>query len=236
MEDFKIRQKTVVGQVMEKMRELISSGAYRPGDQIPTEQVLSERFGVGRSSIREAIKIFNYLGVLESKTARGTYVCERSNISREAITWALLLGNDDLDSIIELRGAMELWSFIRIAGLSVSDPTRHSEILQDLAHVLESMRVSVEAGDYHALVQEDYAFHQTILNGSGNQLFISLFDILKSFLLHEIETSQASYKDMRKIHLEHKALYDALKSGDIAQAETSYTAHISNIKSILGIT
>ena len=58
-------------------------------------------FGVGRSSIREAIKIFNYLGIMESKAALGTFISERSNISREALTWALLLGKETRDTDIE---------------------------------------------------------------------------------------------------------------------------------------
>ena len=80
----KIRQKTVVEQVMEQIKELIASGKYKPGDKLPTEHELAEKFGIGRSSIREAIKIFNYLGVLKSKAAKGTFLSDRGNISAEA--------------------------------------------------------------------------------------------------------------------------------------------------------
>ncbi|MDR2740720.1 MAG: GntR family transcriptional regulator [Treponema sp.] len=66
-----IRQKTVVAQVMAQIKLLLTSGQYKPGDKIPTEQELSERFGIGRSSIREAIKIFQHLGVLESQVPKG---------------------------------------------------------------------------------------------------------------------------------------------------------------------
>lgn len=55
LEREQIQQKTVVAQAMEKIRELITSGFYKPGDKIPTEQELAEHFGIGRSSIREAI-------------------------------------------------------------------------------------------------------------------------------------------------------------------------------------
>ena len=68
---------------MEKIKELIASGEYTTGGRLPTEQEMAERFGVGRSSIREAIKTFNYLGVLESKTAKGTFVCDSNSISSE---------------------------------------------------------------------------------------------------------------------------------------------------------
>ena len=92
---------------MAEIRRLIASGAYAPGDKIPTEKELAESFGIGRSSIREAIKIFNYLGVLESRAALGTFVRDRSNISSEALSWSLLLGSDELYEMIDLRGGME---------------------------------------------------------------------------------------------------------------------------------
>ena len=57
----KIKKTTIVEQVMEQIKALIASGAYKSGDKIPTELELAESFGVGRSTIREAIKIFNHL-------------------------------------------------------------------------------------------------------------------------------------------------------------------------------
>ena len=64
-------------------------------------------FGVARSSMREAIKIFHYLGVLESQTGRGTYVCDRANISTEALTWSILLGEHDIYEMVHLREVLE---------------------------------------------------------------------------------------------------------------------------------
>jgi GntR family transcriptional repressor for pyruvate dehydrogenase complex len=92
---------------MDKIRELIASGRFKTGDRIPTEGELAEMLGIGRSSIREAIKVFNYLGVLDSQTAKGTFVCERSRISAEALTWSILLGQDDYYDLIDTRGADE---------------------------------------------------------------------------------------------------------------------------------
>ena len=72
-----IRQTTVVAQVMERMKELIASKKYKPGDYLPPETDLAKEWGVSRSSIREATKIFNYMGLLESHAGRGTFLCER---------------------------------------------------------------------------------------------------------------------------------------------------------------
>ena len=62
----KIKQKTIVEQVMEEIKNLIASGQYKVDDKIPSEAELCEMFGVSRPTIREAIKVFNYLGVLEA--------------------------------------------------------------------------------------------------------------------------------------------------------------------------
>jgi len=66
-----ISQNTIVAQVMAHIKELIAGGKYRPGDRLPTEQELATLFGVGRSSIREAIKVFQHMGIVESKAAKG---------------------------------------------------------------------------------------------------------------------------------------------------------------------
>ena len=111
----KIKKTTIVEQVMEQLKALIASGAYKSGDKIPTELELAESFGVGRSTIREAIKIFNYMGVLKSQAAKGTYVEERSNISSESLTWSLLLGEDELNEMIDLRGSIEIWAMLKLS-------------------------------------------------------------------------------------------------------------------------
>ncbi|MFP4619377.1 MAG: FadR/GntR family transcriptional regulator, partial [Spirochaetaceae bacterium] len=155
----KIRQNTIVSQVMDHMKQLIADGVYSPGDKIPTEQELAQELGVGRSSIREAIKIFNHLGVMESKSALGTFICERSKISKEALTWALLLGDDEIDEVIELRGAIELWSFIRLTMLNETQPELVKPHMDQLSVELERMKESIEAGRQQDLIEADYNFH-----------------------------------------------------------------------------
>jgi len=232
----KIRQKTIVDQVMDHLKKLISDGIYAPGDKIPTEQELAQEFGVGRSSIREAIKIFNYLGVMESKSARGTYICKRAHISTEAITWALLLGNDELESIIELRGAIELWSFIRLTMLNKTEPEKVAESIIQLEKQLTKMEtVIAENGNKDKLIDADYDFHFEIIKGGNNPLFIELYQLLKTFMINEIKKTQDKYTSTRKIFEEHHVLLEAVKSGNIQKAEETYIDHISNIKNLMDI-
>jgi len=230
-----IQKTTIVNQVMDQIRDLISSGAYKPGDKLPTEKELAEQLGVGRSSIRETIKVFNYLGVLESKSAKGTFVCSRSSISREVLTWALLLGEDDIRMVIDLRAAIELWSYLQLTERFHNAPYDNMALIDDLNAILARMGQAIAGQDANAVIQADYDFHRCIIAGVSNSLFVEFYDILRSFLLKEIEASQSRYMDRTKILEEHRALLDALVSGNLQTAINAYQGHIENIKKLLGV-
>lgn len=234
MEPFtSIKKMTIVNQVMDRIKDLISSGAYKPGDKLPTEAELAALFGVGRSSIRETIKIFNHLGVLESKSAVGTFVCERQAISREVLTWALILGHDDLEMIIDLRAAMELWSYLRLTETCKNAPEKAAFTLADLRSILSSMSTAVAMKDSFGIVNADYDFHGTIIKTSSNPLFLDFYNILRSFLLKEIATCQATYSDWGMSVAEHEELIAAAESGNTCIAERAYQKHIENVKNLL---
>lgn len=230
MSSDKIRQQTVVAQVMGEIRELIASNAYAVGDKIPTEKELAERFGVGRSSIREAIKIFNYLGVLESRAALGTFVRDRSQISSEALSWSLLLGNDELDDLIDLRGSIELWCLLRLVDGYKHGTDVATQTVRSLTEIVDGMAGAVADGLREPLIEADFQFHNAIIESSGNPLFASIYDTLRSFLHAEIKRSQDDYADPQQICAEHRQLITAITSGEQMRAVAAYTGHIENIK------
>ena len=218
---------------MDQLKELIASGQYKPGDKLPTESELAAQLGVGRSSIRETIKVFNYLGVLVSKSAKGTFVGSRSSISREALTWAMLLGQDDIDMLIDLRGAIEIWCFLQLTIRQHEAPEKTKDVLVDLDMILAAMGKALDANDASGVVQADFDFHKRIISSVSNQLFTDFYDTLRAFLFKEIEESQGEYQDRSKILREHEELAAAIRSGNIEQAASVYMAHIENIKNLL---
>jgi len=229
----KIKRKTVVAQVMDKIRMLISSGQFRAGDKMPTEAEMAEMFGIGRSSIREAIKVFNYLGVLDTQTAKGTFVCDRSNISTEALTWSILLGRDDYYELIDTRGAIETWSLMDLAEKHGRDPESVSSVLDELNGKIETMRSALVSGSREDLATADYEFHALIIAGQGNDLFNNVYRVLRAFMYEEIEKSHSGFADINTIIEDHRSFYDAIVSGDPMVAMATVRRHIQNIKSLL---
>ncbi len=224
-----IKQRTVVTQVMEEMRNRISSGEYKPGEKIPTEAELSAMFGVGRSSIRESIKIFNYLGVLKSETGTGTRVCESANITTKALSWALVTGTYPSGYLLELRGVIET-QCIRLL-------TRR---FRNAAEDLEELKNGLEAciDDFHSaqasenplgVVEIDFRFHRTIIQGSENDVYIKIWDTLKFFLLDEIKQVEELSIDSDTV-AEHENILRAIISGKEEEAVVLLQLHMNDIK------
>jgi len=226
----KIKRKTVVAQVMDKIRQLISSGQFKAGDRIPTEGELAARLGIGRSSIREAIKVFNYLGVLDSRTAKGTFVCDRASISAEALTWSILLGRDDYRDLIDTRGAFEMWSLVLLAERFASDPALAAEPLRTMEDQLERMRRALASGEREELAKADYDFHAAAIAGCGNRLFVAVYDVLRAFMYEEIEKTHQGFADISTIIQEHEEFVRAVRSGDTLAAQRTVRDHVASIK------
>jgi len=225
----KVKQKTVVDQVMDQIKELIASGEYKPGDKIPTEMELAKDFGLGRSSIREAIKIFNYLGVLESRAAIGTIVRERSQISTEALTWSLLLGEDEFEEMVDLRGAIELRCMCKISSKISKGEKEATELADKLEEIVDKMKTAALKKDYAKISDLDLSFHFLIIDSADNELFNSLYETLKAFLKEEVEVTNLNYQNPEEIWQEHRKLLDAIKSGDNQIVLNEYENHLKNI-------
>ena len=235
MNDDRIKHKTIVEQVMKKIQDLIVTGEFRVSDRIPTENALAERFGVGRSSVREAIKVFNYLGVLESKPAKGTFICETANISKEALTWSILLGKNDLRELIEIRGAIEIMSIVKITERYKKDPDLVADLLQMLEAQVEIMKKASIKTSKKQLIEADYNFHHTIILGSKNNLFVSIYQSLKSFMFEEINKSYKYVLEEKTIEKDHREIVSTIRTGDRIKAARVILRHIDLIEQRFGI-
>ncbi|MDR3551607.1 MAG: FCD domain-containing protein [Clostridia bacterium] len=226
MEQKKIKKNTVVEQVMERIKDLIASGKYKAGDKLPIENELAEMFGIGRSSLREAVKIFNYLGVLESHAAKGTFVCDRSHISSEALSWAVLLGGDEINELIEIRAAIELWSVLELTQSHPQDPEKFLPTILQLEAVIGQMRVAAQRKSIEETIRLDFQFHEMIINSSNNSIFNSIYHTLRSFMLKTTIKVHQNQNILVALPEQHESLLTAIKSGDSQTALNEMQRHI----------
>lgn len=235
MREDRIVHRSLVEQVIRKVQKMIAKGKYKVGDRLPTETEMATQFGVGRSSIREAVKILNYLGVLESQVARGTFICDKSSISKEALTWSILLGKNDLNDLIEIRTAIEALSIIKLTSRYHEDPDCCREVLRRLTEQVRVMGAQYASKTNPALVEAIYDFHALVIGSSENPLFKSIFRSLRSFMVAEIRKSNRGAESGQHIVKLHQDMVDAISSGDIYRALATTLIHVDAMREHIGL-
>ena len=163
-----LNNESVVQRVINCLTDAMISKELKPGDKIPTELELAESLGVGRNSIREAIKILVYLGVLEIRRAEGTFVCEGFSESMiDPMIYGIILDKDDsYDNLMELREMVE-------AGVVQLAMAKYNEQdMKNLEEKLEAMKREIEKGPQNtqAAFDADNNFHDAVSQMGHNPL------------------------------------------------------------------
>lgn len=164
------RRQLIYEAVQEEIKSYIIEKALKPGDALPTEAELAQMLGVGRNSVREAVKSLETLGIVESRVGTGIYVSDFSFDPLLAnLAYGFMFNLKKLTDILEVRYRLE--SSMVDQAIEASTP----EQLQRLHEIVEEMRVSAENGKYSA--EADRAFHQTLWEKVDNEILSQILDI-----------------------------------------------------------
>ncbi|GAA4951917.1 FadR/GntR family transcriptional regulator [Algibacter agarivorans] len=205
--------------IIDKIRVLINYKNLEPGDKLPSERMLSEKFGVSRSNIREAIQKLEFYGILKSIPQSGTFI---ANIGAVAINGMvddiLRLEDPDFKSLVETRILLELKT-VRLAALRRSEDDL--EKIKEALDAYESVALSGEDA-----VQEDLLFHLAIAKASGNAT-INMFmlsitpQILIDFEKYHVCDTDQAVEGVK----EHTEIYEAIKNQDPKLAKQKMKDH-----------
>ncbi|MEX2444840.1 MAG: FadR/GntR family transcriptional regulator [Alkalispirochaeta sp.] len=168
----RITRISVTDEIARRIREMIESGAYSVGDKLPTEMELRDQFGVGRSSVREALRILQAYGLVELRPGTGAFVASVSERSEESIRTWFIEKETELDEMMEVRMAVEPLA-VRLAIEKASDAE-----LQEIVAIHEKFTKAVENADPLELATLDEAFHTAIISASHNSLLIKINRLL----------------------------------------------------------
>lgn len=177
MELKRVKNPSVVQQVIDSLTEAMIQKELRPGDKIPTENELSESLGVARNSVREAIKILVFLGVLEIRRPEGTFVCNgfSESMINPMIYGIILNQGDSYDSLMELREMTEAG----VLRLAMEKQTK--EDMEGLSRALAQMKEAFfrEPQDLQASFEADNRFHDTIMEMGRNVMVSKINNIVR---------------------------------------------------------
>ncbi|TFD76425.1 FadR family transcriptional regulator [Cryobacterium sp. Sr8] len=214
----------VTDEAIFKIKEMILSGEIGPGDRLPPEKELSERLGLSRSSMREAIKALEVIRVLDVRRGDGTYVTSlEPRLLLEALSFVVDLHADN--SILDLFAVRRILEPAAVALAAVRmDAAAIAELRDQIRSVSDS--TSVEG-----LVAHDLEFHGAIVAAAGNSYLASLVDSLSSSTVRaRIWRGLTQEHAVARTLAEHVSIVDALERGDADLAQALTIVHISGVE------
>lgn len=225
-----VQGKKVYELVIDQIQEKILSGEIKKGDKLPSERELSEQMGVSRTSIREAIRVLETMGLIESKQGEGNFIC--SNIEKsfiEPLSIMFKLNQGTWDNILELRELLEL----QTAKIAAEKAT--NEEIEELGQLIRQMKEEIDGNNREKiLVTIDQKFHNKIASISKNYL-IENFLMTSSRLFEEfIEEARGKIIEVHReeniLFKEHNDIYEAIKEKNAELAYSNMKEHMDLIR------
>src|ERR1700761_139797 len=215
-----IHKKSLAEEVAARLQEQISLGHYRVNDKLPIEPELMKLFGVGRSSIREAIKLLTNSGLLRVQQGVGTFV-EQVTAGKEPIDQRLKRA--DIQQLDEVRQLLEM----KIAEKAAINRTEKN--IEAIGAHLLSRKLAATQGLIEECIEADIQFHVAIAEASKNEILADLYRTtsvhLKNWFL-QIYTDTQIFTET--YHL-HEQLFKNIKAGDAKKAWNTAAKIIGHI-------
>lgn len=219
-EDRVSRGPSLADTVAERVRGDITSGAYSRGDKLPTERDLSEKYGVSRPIVREAINTLKRDGLVATRQGLGAFVVETKEVT-------FRLATVDLNDALDIRNVIELLMAVESAATSLAAERRTSQQLRAIERQLEAMQRAFDNNETG--IEEDMAFHREIADASGNPHFRDMSDFLESRVRNFIRKARASSLRnalLSQVQQEHHAIFKAIKNNDPNAARKAAEDHL----------
>jgi len=226
MDVSKLSKRNHYEHITEQIKRLIVDGELKAGDKLPSTKELSERFGVGRSTMREALSALKAMGLIDIRQGGASTVLAVPTTGIES----LLVNKQTIIDLLEARQSFEISN----AGLAARKRTEDD--LAAFRAILTEMHDGL--GDEAAGERTDLAFHRQLASSTHNSVLLTLFEAVSSQMELAIrETRRAELYASRsvsdRLYREHMAIFEAVERGDAAGAEARMRDHLEHVESML---
>jgi GntR family transcriptional repressor for pyruvate dehydrogenase complex len=220
-----VRRNKVYEDVARQIERLILK-KLRPGDKLPSERELAELLSVSRSSIRDAIRSLELMGMVEPRQGAGTIVCEvTSNSLANPLANALKRKEELMGELLDFRKILEP----PLAGRAATHAS--PEEISEMESILRRQGEKLREGE--STVAEDSEFHYAVAMASGNSVVLKVLDILMDLLRDTRERSLQVEGRPQKSLAAHTRILDAIKRHDAEAAKAAMRRHIEDVEEIV---
>lgn len=205
--------------VFNDIKKMISSNRYEKGDKLPSQRRLSEKLGVGRNQVMNALQKLEFYGIVKTLPKSGTVVTGIQNPSVHMMMSDILeLEAPDFKSLVETRLILEENAIL----LAIRRATE-----EDLSEIEEAHKEFVERIlNNEPAVSEDFAFHKAIVKASNNNVMYSLMSIIVPDLIAHLNTERiCDRSEVSRLIEEHSNIYNMIVERDEEGAVAALKHH-----------
>lgn len=208
--------------IVARIQDLIAERHLVPGDRLPGERELAEALSVSRQSVREALKILDYLGIAEVRPGEGTFVATTPPAPRDPSVYNRLTERAFLLELVEARRLIEE----QVVDLAVR--RRSGEDIRAMERFLAARETEVESGQHD--VAGDLAFHELVAEATGNDVLVSVVRHLNEMYAQVREKTGRARLSPHKALRFHHQLLAALRRRQPAQARRTLRRHLDELR------
>lgn len=217
------QERKVYEGILLQLHDIVQNNNLRPGDKLPSERELSEQLGAGRSSVREALRALELLGLIETRRGEGTFLKHyRHNRLIDILGFFILRDTKTKKDLIEMRKLLEL-DAVRLACRRAT-----SKHFEEMEKILAQAEERVERGEVPT--EEDYQFHRVICRSSRNSILHRIWTPLVEYSDSVRNESLSREGRARAALEEHRLIMEAIREGDQATAVERMREHLENSK------
>jgi len=220
---------SLVEQVIAYLREHVASQKLRPGARLPSETTISEKLGVSRPVVREAMRTLAATGLVEMAVGkRATIVPVDGEMMSRVISNAVLIGQANERDILELRRGVE------IAMVALAAQHRTEEQAAQLQAIIAEMARDIDDGDRY--LDLDLRLHVTLAEATGNPLYSLLIDALRQLILVAMTTGRERWSEIQglsRVQELHEQIVAAVVAGDPAAAAAAMAQHFDDALTVI---
>lgn len=216
-----ITRVSITDQVVETLKESIMNGTYSKGDKLPPEHELSKQLQVGRSTVREALRVLQAINYVEIIHGRGAFVAEPNDITEKTVKNWFTVNSYKISDIMDARLTVEQMS----VRLCVKNMTQKE--LEELCEIQQNFIDAIRMDESsNKLALYDEYFHRCIAQGSHNPLFVTInqqiSDSMCSYRMHSFSIRANCINAVQP----HQNIINAIEMRDVQKAEAAMASHI----------
>lgn len=214
-----IERTTLAASAFEQLISYVVNGDWKAGDRIPPERELCQQLGIARTSLREALKGMELIGMLDSRVGDGTFVCPRSEFLSRPLLWAFT-GTDEteLSDIMEARMLLET----DLAGLA-AERASEKEIAA-IGKAVKAMREAIESGA--STIDPDMNFHLAVSTAAHNGVLKNAVQLLRNLMRQWIYLKLLLPDVPTRVLNQHEVIYKAIRDRDVKAARNAMNKHL----------